>query len=88
MPEPKSLPTEGRIMVVDQLTDPGNLGTLIRLCDWFGIHHIVCSNNTVDCFNPKVVQATMGSLSRVHLNYCELGTFFEQNKLPVFGDLS
>ena len=85
IPEPVNLSTKGWIMVVDQLTDPGNLGTLIRLCDWFGIHHIVCSNNTVDCFNPKVVQATMGSLSRVHLNYCELGAFFEQNTLPVFG---
>lgn len=84
-PAPSALPTGGRLLVVDQLTDPGNLGTLIRLCDWFGIQHIVCSNNTVDCYNSKVIQATMGSLTRVAVHYCDLQAFFSENSLPVFG---
>ena len=85
IPEVLHYPRNERILVLDQLTDPGNLGTLIRLCDWFGINHIVCSSKTVDCYNPKVVQATMGSLSRVHVHYSDLQNFFAQNKLPVYG---
>lgn len=85
IPQQRALPKSGRILVLDEIADPGNLGTLIRLCDWFGIAHIVCSENTVDWFNPKVVQASMGSIGRVQGHYCNLSTYFTQNKLPVFG---
>jgi len=75
----------GLIVVLDSIRDPGNLGTIIRLCDWFGIKELVCSKETVDCFNPKVVQATMGSIARVNINYLDLNTFLAETKLPIFG---
>ena len=59
-------------LALDCIQDPGNLGTIIRLCDWFGIHDIVCSPTTADCFSPKVVQATMGAISRVRVHYIDL----------------
>lgn len=65
------------LLFLDGIQDPGNLGTLIRTADWFGIKNIVCSNNSVDCYNPKVVQSTMGSLARVNISYSEIGTFFQ-----------
>ena len=67
----------GVVVALDNVRDPGNLGTIIRLCDWFGIDELVCSIGTVDCFNPKVVQATMGSLTRVNITYCDLNEFIE-----------
>ncbi len=73
------------IVVLDDIRDPGNLGTIIRLCDWFGINQIVCSQETVDVYNPKVVQATMGSIARVNLKYCDLIDFISKSKLPVYG---
>lgn len=74
-------------IALDDIHDPGNLGTIIRTADWFGIDTIYCSENTVDTFNPKVVQATMGSLSRVKINYVNLKYFLSKkpNNLPVFG---
>ena len=72
-------------MALDDIRDPGNLGTIIRLCDWFGIEQIICSKETVDLFNPKVIQATMGSISRVILTYCDLADFLSKSILPVFG---
>ena len=69
---------EGRILALDGVTDPGNLGTIIRLCDWFGIATLVCSLDTVDCYNPKVVQATMGSLSQVNCVYTDLVSFLKK----------
>ncbi len=72
-------------LALDEIQDPGNLGTIIRLADWFGVKNIVCSRNTADCFNPKVVQATMGSLFRVNIVYEDLKTFIEAKNLPVFG---
>ena len=72
-------------LVLDKIQDPGNLGTIIRLCDWFGIYQIVCSIDTADYYNPKVVQATMGSLTRVNINYCDLDRYLSSAKLPVFG---
>jgi len=72
-------------LVLDDLRDPGNMGTIIRLCDWFGIQNIVCSENTVDCYNPKVLQASMGSIARVNIIYVDLKSFFKKNHLPVFG---
>ena len=73
------------MVVLDGVSDPGNLGTIIRLCDWFGIKNIVCSPNTVDCYNPKVLQATMGSIARVHLSYTALLPFLKETELPVYG---
>ena len=75
----------GLILALDDIRDPGNLGTILRLCDWFGIKQIICSKETVDIYNPKVVQATMGSIARVNVNYVDLETFLSQTELPVFG---
>ncbi len=73
------------ILMLDGVQDPGNLGTIIRLCDWFGIANLICSPETVDCYNPKVLQATMGSIARVHVQYDSLESFLEATKLPVYG---
>ncbi|WP_395045145.1 TrmH family RNA methyltransferase [Flavobacterium sp.] len=73
------------IVALDGVSDPGNLGTIIRLCDWFGISQIICSENSVDVYNPKVVQATMGSISRVNVSYLNLEDYISATKLPVFG---
>ena len=81
----KPIIQSGLILALDSIRDPGNLGTILRLCDWFGINQIICSNETVDIYNPKVVQATMGSIARVNVNYLDLNTFIAQSKTPVFG---
>ncbi len=60
------------VLALDTIQDPGNLGTIIRVADWFGITDIICSRETADCFSPKVIQATMGSISRVSVHYCDL----------------
>ncbi len=85
IPKTRQLPDENLILALDNLQDPGNLGTIIRTADWFGIKHIVCSYGTVDCYNPKVVQATMGSLANVQVHYTGLKQFLTTTKLPVFG---
>lgn len=85
LPKPKSKKESSLIVALDDVRDPGNLGTIIRLCDWFGIEHLVCSLETVDCYNPKVVQATMGSLTRVHIEYTDLKTYLEHSKLKTYG---
>jgi TrmH family RNA methyltransferase len=72
-------------LVLDGVQDPGNLGTIIRTADWFGIQNIICSEDTVDAYNPKVVQATMGSLARVNLHYTNLATLLPLLNLPVLG---
>lgn len=75
-------------LVLDTIQDPGNLGTIIRLCDWFGIRHIFCSPETADCFAPKVVQATMGAIARVQVHYLSLESFLAQAKeqgMPIYG---
>lgn len=72
-------------LVLDGVQDPGNMGTIIRTADWFGIKNIICSPDTVDVYNPKVVQATMGSLSRVSIHYADLAQLLPQLKLPVLG---
>lgn len=74
------------VLALDGIQDPGNMGTIIRLADWYGIHHIFCSQDTVDVYNPKVVQATMGALARVNIHYTDLSDFLTRNKdLPVYG---
>ncbi len=85
IPATAKIETKGLIVALDDIRDPGNLGTIIRLCDWFGVTQLVCSAETVDVYNPKVVQATMGSVSRVAVHYVDLGQFLSQTKLPVYG---
>ncbi|HSP11765.1 MAG TPA: RNA methyltransferase [Salegentibacter sp.] len=76
----------GLLVALDGVRDPGNLGTIIRLCDWFGISQLICSPDTADVFNPKVVQASMGSLTRVEIVYQDLAEFIQNSDdLPVFG---
>ncbi len=87
IPELSQLSDKGLILVLDGIKDPGNLGTIIRLCDWFGISQIVCSKETVDCYNPKVVQSTMGSLTRITLVYTDLVPFLKSSNLPIYGAL-
>jgi TrmH family RNA methyltransferase len=73
-------------LALDTIQDPGNLGTIIRIADWFGIQHVFCSENCADAFNPKTIMASMGSLARVKVMETNLAQLFERfNKLPVFG---
>lgn len=74
-------------LVLDDVQDPGNLGTIIRTAEWFGIEHIICSIGTVDAYNPKVVQATMGSLARLQIHYTDLTDFIPATGLKVYGAL-
>jgi TrmH family RNA methyltransferase len=76
---------KGIALILDGIRDPGNMGTIIRECDWFGVKHIICSEDTVDCYNPKVVQAAMGSLARVKVYYTDLTRFLEEQKKDVLG---
>jgi TrmH family RNA methyltransferase len=85
IPEEKKITKNGLIVALDDIRDPGNLGTIIRLCDWFGIEQLVCSKETVDVFNPKVIQSTMGSISRVSIHYLDIEEFVSNSDLPVFG---
>ncbi|AEH00376.1 RNA methyltransferase [Lacinutrix sp. 5H-3-7-4] len=86
IPEAVKIDTNGLIVALDDVRDPGNLGTIIRLCDWYGITNLVCSIGTVDCYNPKVIQATMGSITRVNISYLNLSYFLKQNnKTPILG---
>ena len=74
-------------LALDDVQDPGNLGTIVRLADWFGIEHIICSQNTVDVYNPKTIQATMGGIARVKVHYTSLPDFIRSlgEDIPVFG---
>ncbi|KGO80456.1 RNA methyltransferase [Flavobacterium beibuense F44-8] len=83
--ENEILPDGGLIVALDEVRDPGNLGTIIRMCDWFGVTHLVCSKGCVDVYNPKVVQATMGSISRVKVVYTDLEEYLKNTSLPVYG---
>ncbi len=82
-----SLQTSKLILALDGVQDPGNLGTIIRIADWFGIDTVYCSADTADVYNPKVVQATMGSIAHVHIIYCDLLELFRQVSCPVYGTL-
>ena len=83
-PKHKGILQEGVIVALDNVQDPGNLGTIIRLCDWFGVETLLCNTQTVDCYNPKVVQASMGSLTRVAVHYLDLAAFLTTTTLPVY----
>lgn len=72
-------------IALDGIQDPGNLGTILRIADWFGVKNVICSKETVDVYNPKVVQATMGALSRVQVHYADLAEFFKEVDVPVYG---
>ncbi|MGI9550303.1 MAG: RNA methyltransferase, partial [Aurantibacter sp.] len=85
IPEPDTVDFSDWIVALDEVGDPGNLGTVVRLCDWFGIRHLVCSKNTVDCYNPKVLQATMGSIARVNIVYSDLAELLKKSEVPVYG---
>lgn len=78
-------PSEKLTLALDSIQDPGNLGTIVRIADWFGIDTIICSRETADAFNPKSVQASMGAIGRVKVIYTDLVTFFSENKSPVYG---
>ena len=84
IPAEKEIGNKGLILVLDDINDPGNLGTIIRLCDWFGITTLVCSNETVDCYNQKVVQSSMGSLTRLAIKYLNLKEYLSNTELPTF----
>jgi TrmH family RNA methyltransferase len=83
---PTTLP-EGLCLALDGVQDPGNLGTIIRLADWFGISTVYCSPDTADAWNPKVVQATMGSIAHVRIVYTPLVPLLQQTQLPIYGTL-
>ena len=85
--EEKLLDQNKSTLVLDNIQDPGTLGTILRTADWFGINQIYCSLNTVDCFNPRVVQASMGSLFRLIINYGDLSEFLSKQTLPIYGAL-
>lgn len=85
IPKTKEIVQNGLILALDDVRDPGNLGTIIRLCDWFGVETLFCSEESVDVYNPKVVQATMGSISRVNVVYGNLESFLTSTQLPIFG---
>ena len=74
-------------LVLDGIQDPGNMGTIIRNADWFGIEQIICSNNSVELYNPKVIQGTMGSFLRVKVWYYDITTILKNTKIPVYGAL-
>lgn len=78
LPDELSLTTSDLIIALDCVQDPGNLGTIIRTCDWMGVTHIIASKDTADCWNPKVVQSTMGAISRVRIAYCDLAATLRQ----------
>jgi TrmH family RNA methyltransferase len=73
------------VLALDDLNDPGNLGTIIRIADWYGIKKIICSESTVDFYNPKVISSSMGSFTRVSCFYTDLKTYLESNSAPIFG---
>ena len=83
-PKPRKINENKLLVALDKVRDPGNLGTIIRLCDWFGASDLICSEDTVDCYNPKVVQATMGSIARVNVVYADLQEFLK-SRTPVYG---
>ncbi len=80
-------PQKELCLMLDTIQDPGNLGTIIRLANWFGINHIICSQNTVDFYSPKVVQATMGAIGKSQIHYCNLAEYLAtlDKNIPVYG---
>lgn len=89
-PKPRVLPTADKelILALDGIQDPGNMGTIMRIADWYGIKNMVCSTDSVDIFNPKTVQATMGAIARVNVFYYDLESFLKDNReVAIYGTL-
>jgi len=86
-PRPTLERKESFIVVLDDVQDPGNMGTILRTCDWYNVDKIVCSKNTVDIFNTKVIQSSMGSLFRIPVVYCDLNEYLQQSMLTIYGAL-
>ncbi|WP_422359792.1 TrmH family RNA methyltransferase [Reichenbachiella sp.] len=84
VPEQSEMDSSQSILAFDRIKDPGNLGTVIRIADWYGFKQIVCSTESVDCYNPKVISATMGSFARVQVHYADLGEILQKSK-HVYG---
>src|SRR5690554_1246683 len=84
---PKTTSRSEFFIALDTIQDPGNLGTILRLASWFGVEHIIASKETVDCYNPKVVQASMGAIFNVNIEYVDLKSEFEATELPIYGSL-
>lgn len=79
-------PEKKLYLALDGIQDPGNMGTIVRIADWFGIDHLVCSSDSADLFNPKTVQATMGAIARVRVSYTDIAAFLRKNNhLPLYG---
>jgi len=85
IPKEQALDFDKLIVALDNVRDPGNLGTIIRLCDWFGIKDLICNTETVDCYNPKVIQASMGSITRVNIVYKDLKVVLSNKGTMSFG---
>lgn len=84
-PLEQTVDLSGLVLALDGIQDPGNLGTIMRIADWFGIRQIICSNDTVDCYNPKVVQASMGAVLRVSINYSDLEEVLSNYTGEIYG---
>jgi TrmH family RNA methyltransferase len=85
MPQNMNEDSRGFTLVLDQIQDPGNLGTIIRTCDWFGVQNIICSLDTVDAYNPKTVQSAKGSLLRMNIQYSDLCSYLEAKQgIPIY----
>ena len=88
IPRLRDIDFSKNIVALENISDPGNLGSIIRLCDWFGIDDLICSLDTVDCYNPKVIQATMGSIARVNITYSDFNFLIKQSNNLVLADLN
>ncbi|MBY6198386.1 RNA methyltransferase [Vibrio hangzhouensis] len=85
IPETQAPEAKGMMIALDGVSDPGNLGTIIRIADWYGIKHIVASTDCADPYNPKTIRATMGSFGRVQVTLLDLPAYLQQSALPVYG---
>ena len=88
IPKLRDIDFSKNIVALENISDPGNLGSIIRLCDWFGIDDLICSLDTVDCYNPKVIQATMGSIARVNITYSDFNFLIKKSNNLVLADLN
>jgi RNA methyltransferase, TrmH family len=87
IPKEKNPNLQKTSIILEEINDPGNLGTIIRTANWFGIDQIICSPNSVDCYNPKVVSATMGAIFRTEIFYTDIATFISESTIPSYGAL-
>jgi len=85
IPEQKNVDKSGLIIALDGVSDPGNLGTIIRLADWYGVHTIICSEDCADVYNPKTISATMGSFTRINVIVADLAEYLSKSNTPIYG---